>query len=131
MKQDSLEEGRFSDHGKGLGTVTREMVQHRARQIAITNGREENQLLDSDFERALRELLGEERLNPIPSAEERLPESERWDPVGGSSGHKAPTVKAPDEQTFAEKLVEEGVADAEEDQALEGTRESQRRDASP
>jgi hypothetical protein len=131
MKQDSIEAGRFSDQGKGLGTVTPEMVRRRARQIAVINGREENQVLDSDFEQALRELQGEERLNPVPSAEERLPESKRWDPVGGSEGRKAPTMQAADEQTFAEKLVEEGVADAEQNQALEGAQESRRRDESP
>jgi hypothetical protein len=40
-------------------------------------------------------------------------------------------MQAADEQTFAEKLVEEGVADAEQNQALEGAQESRRRDESP
>ena len=129
MKHDPNEEGRFSDHGRGLGTVTPSVVYQRAREIAVINGRGKHQILDSDIAEARRELLGEERLTPTPTAAESLPESKRWDPVGGSVGRKAPTVRAADEQTFAETLLEEGLADAEQDQALEGVRESRRRDS--
>jgi len=86
MKQDPTEKGRISDHGKGLGTVTPSLVYKRAREIAVINGREENQILDSDIAQARRELRGEEGLNPVPSVAESLPESKRWDPVAGSPG---------------------------------------------
>jgi len=128
MKKDQIEEGRFSDHGHGLGTVTWKMIRERARDVAVTNGRDEHHVLDSDFEQARRELQGEERLNPLPTSAERLTESARWDPVPGSLGRKANTLSAPDEQTFAEKLVEEGLADAEQDQQIAAARESLRRD---
>jgi hypothetical protein len=121
-------EGRISDHGEGLGTVTEKMIRRRAGEIAVINGRGNNHILDTDLEQARRELQGEERLNTIPTSAENLPESKRWDPVPGSPGHKAPTMAAPDEQTFAEKLVEEGVADAEHDQQVQATRESLRRE---
>jgi hypothetical protein len=127
MKTNQTEsEGRFSDHGEGLGTVTEEMIRHRAAVIAVINGRDENKVLDVDMEQARRELLGEERLNTVPTAGENLPESKRWDPVPGTPGRKAPTVPVPDEQTFAEALVEEGVADAELDQQVEAVREGRR-----
>jgi hypothetical protein len=45
-----------------------------------------------------------------------------------SPPHKAKTVPADDEQTFAETLVEGGVEEAEHEQMVEGTRESVRRD---
>jgi len=51
--------------------------------------------------------------------------------VPESTGHKATTEPASDEQTFAEKLVEEGVEDAEQDSMVEGTRQSQHRDREP
>ena len=130
MKQDPNEEGRFSDHGKGLGTVTEGMVRQRAREIAVINGRDDGNVLDRDLEEARRELTGEERLNPPATPEEELPEGERWSPVPESKGHHTPNLPAPDEQTFAERLVEEGVGDAEHDQEIEATRESRRRDAS-
>ena len=128
MKRNQIEEGRFSDRGEGLGTVTEEMVRVRAGQIAVIKGRSSKNVLDSDLDEARRELQGEDEMKPPPTKEESLPENKRWDPVPGSEGRKAPEVPAPDEQTFAEKLYDEGVADAEHDQEIEATREALRRD---
>ncbi len=128
MKENPANHGRFSRKAKGLGTVTREMVQQRARELAVISGRSADQVLDSDLDQARRELTGEERVVPNPTAAEQLPEDERWDPVAGSQGHAAPTVPASDEQTLAEKLTEEGVEDAEQDQMLRATRQAERRD---
>lgn len=127
MKQHSIEQGRFSDRGEGLGTVTEKMVMQRARQIAVINGRTEKDVLDTDIDQARRELQGEDEINPPLSREEALPEDKRWDPVPASEGHKAPTMPASDEQTFAEELVDEGVADAEHDQEIEATRDDLKR----
>lgn len=107
------------------------MLRQRACQIAEINGRDANNILDSDIAQAKRELTGEERGTPASTSEEQISEGERWNPVPGSSGHKAPTTPASDEQTFAEKLTEEGVADAEHDQATEATEESRRRETRP
>jgi hypothetical protein len=123
-----IEEGRLSDRGEGLGTVTKEMVMKRARQIAVINGRTEKNVLDSDVDEARRELQGEDEMNPPLTAAESIPEDKRWDPVPASEGRAAPTVPAPDEQTVAEKLYDEGVADAEHDQEIEATREDIRRE---
>jgi hypothetical protein len=126
MKKNRIEEGRFTEQGHGLGTVTREMVSKRARELALIGGRE--QVLESDFRQAKRELTREEDLPPEPNAAENLTEDQRWEPVAESVGKEAPKVPAPDEQTFAEKLVEEGVEDAEHDQMTRATRESIKRD---
>ena len=100
----------------------------RARQIAVINGRSEKDVIDSDFQEARRELQGEDELNPTPTREENLSEDKRWDPVPGSEGRKAPSLPASDEQTFAEKLVDEGVADAEHDQEIQATRDDLKRE---
>jgi hypothetical protein len=126
MKENRVEKGRFTEQGHGLGTVTREMVLKRARELALINGRE--QILESDFAQAKRELTKEEPLTPDPDRMENVPEDQRWEPVPESIGKEAPKVPAPDEQTFAEKLVEEGVEDAEHDLMKRATRESLRRD---
>ena len=128
MKRNQIEEGRFSEKGHGLGTVTEQMVRRRARELALINGRSSRQVLDSDLRQARRELTGEEGLTPQASAAEQLPEESRWEPVPESVGHKAPTMPASDEQTFAEKLVEEGVEDAEQDQMVKATRQSLERE---
>jgi hypothetical protein len=128
MKQNRIEEGRLSDRGEGLGTVTKEMVMQRAREIAVINGRSQNNVMDSDIDEALRELQGEDEMHPPLTAAESIPEDQRWEPVAGSEGKQAPTIPASDEQTFAEKLVDEGVADAEHDQEIQATRNEARRD---
>jgi hypothetical protein len=128
MKNERTEEGRFTLQGKGLGTVTESMLQKRAEEIALINGRGSDQVIESDVAQARRELLGEERLNPQTPESETLSESARWDPNAESTGRMTPAVPAADEQTFAEKLVEEGVADAEHDQQVRATRESLKRE---
>ena len=104
------------------------MVRERAAELALANGRPPGQVLDADLDEARRELTGAETLVPDPSPAEKLSEDERWEVVPESKGKKAPTKQATDEHTFAEKLVEEGLEDAEQDQAVKGTRESQKRD---
>src|SRR5690348_10453033 len=103
MRENRVEEGRFTEQGHGLGTVTREMVLKRAKELAMISGRE--QVLDSDFKQAKRELTREEDLPPEPNAAESLTEDERWEPIAESVGKEGTKVPAPDEQTFAEKLV--------------------------
>jgi hypothetical protein len=127
MKQKRHEEGRFTRQGQGLGTVTEDMVRARAREIAVINGRAEDQLLDSDLTQAWRELTGEERLHPSATAEETLAEDQRSTGIT-DTGHRVEAVPTPDEQTFAEKLVEEGVQDAEHDQMVRATRDSLKRE---
>ncbi len=129
MKENRIEEGRFTDRARGLGTVTEEMVFSRAREIAEINGRTRDQVNNRDVEQARLELTRERDLNPPPSATEALPEENRWEGgVAGTEGVEAPKVPAPDEQTFPEKLVNEGVEEAEHEQMLEATRQSLKRD---
>lgn len=128
MKPRRTDEGRFTIHGRGLGTVTEDMVRERAAELAIMNGRSKHNILEADLTQAKRELLGQEGLNAEPTAAESIPEESRWEVTPDSSGSKTENLSASDEQTFAEKLVEEGVADAEHDQEVEATRESLRRE---
>jgi hypothetical protein len=130
MRQNQIEEGRISQHSRGLGTITEDMVRERARELAITNGRSPDHLSEADLAQAKRELVEAPLAPEAPegAAAEALPESERWDPNRGSMGRKAPVYPAHDEQTDVEKLVEEGVEEAEHDQMVEGTRESLRRE---
>ncbi len=125
MREEKKQHGKFTEHGQGLGTVTEAMVHQRAREIALINGRGENNVIEADLEQARKELTGEEA-GPTPA--ETVPEEERWDPVPGSQGHAAPKSEAPDEQTFAEELVEEGVEEAEHDEMTEAERENRKRE---
>ncbi len=127
IKKNSVDEGKLSARGRGLGTVTKGMVRKRARELAATSGRSRKQVMDSDVEQARRELTGREGLNPEPTPGEQLAEERRWEPVAESAGEEAATIAPSDEQTVAERLVEEGVAEAEQDQMAEAARAERKR----
>lgn len=126
MEQNSLTKGILTENSIGIGTVTREMVLKRAHELAMINGHSPNHVLESEFEQAKRELTGGSDIDPKEAALESVPESERWDPVPGSTGHKAPESSDEDEDNEGrgedERLVEEGVNEAEHDQMLQAAR---------
>ena len=109
----------------GLGTVTRRMVQKRAVEIAFINGRSRHNVLQSDWEQARRELSGGEEMNPKETRLESIPESECWDPMPGSEGHKMPEAASDDADSEGrsdnESLAEAGIQEAEHEQMLQVT----------
>ena len=118
----------MTENSAGLGTITRKMVRERAVELAVINGRTAQEVSKSDWEEAKRELTGEPDMDPNEAVLESATESERWDPVPGSLGHKAPTAASEDEddegRSDNEQLVEEGIEAAEHDQMRQA---SQRR----
>jgi len=120
MNTSPLKQGLLTENSAGIGTVTRAMVRARAIELAVINGRRAQEASKSDREQAQRELTGEPDTDPKEVALESAPESERWDPVPGSTGHKAREAPSADEdeegRSDNERLVEEGIADAEHDQ---------------
>ena len=126
MKTNPLKEGALIENSAGIGTVTPEMVQERARELAVINGRSAHRVSKSDWDQAKRELTGEPGMDPDIALLESVPESERWDPVYGSTGHKVPEACSEDEddegRSDSARLFEEGVQEAEHDQMLQAAR---------
>jgi len=120
MKANPMKDGVLTENSAGIGTVTRKMVRERAAELAVINGRSAQEVSKSDRDQAQRELTGEPDTDPKEVALESAPESERWDPVPGSTGHKAREAPSADEdeegRSDNERLVEEGMAGAEHDQ---------------
>jgi hypothetical protein len=120
MKTNPLKEGALTENSAGIGTVTRKMVRERAIELAAINGRAAHEVSKSDWEQARSELTGNSDLDPKEAVLESAPESERWDPVPGSTGHKVPVPSGEDEddegRTDNERLVDEGIGEAEHDQ---------------
>ena len=120
MKTNPLKEGALTENSAGIGTVTRKMVRERAVELAVINGRTAHQTSQSDWEQAKRELTGEPDVDPKAAVLESAPESERWDPVPGSTGHKVPSAPSADEddegRSDNERLTDEGIEGAEQDQ---------------
>jgi hypothetical protein len=110
----------LTENSAGIGTVTRKMVRDRAVELAVINGRTAHQTSKSDWEQAKRELTGEPDVDPKAAVLESAPESERWDPVPGSTGHKVPSAPSADEddegRSDNERLTDEGIEGAEQDQ---------------
>jgi hypothetical protein len=131
MNTNPLKEGALTRNSAGLGTVTRKMVRERAVELALINARTAQTVSKSDWEQAKRELTGGPEEDPKTEALESAPESERWDPVPGSTGHKVPVVSGEDEddegRSDNERLVEEGIADAEHDQMRQAAGEVKKR----
>jgi len=116
----SLSRGIISDHFRGVGTVTPEMVRQRAREIAIINGRPPNHCTRQDFLEAQRELTG--ALPGIDGEEDVLVNATEWGEEPVSTGHPVDKEEIPDEQTIGEELVEQGINEAEHDQMVEAAK---------
>jgi hypothetical protein len=133
MKTNPLKEGALTENSAGIGTVTRKMVRERAVELAIINGRSAEDVSKSDWEQAKRELTGEPDVDPKEATLESAPESERWDPVPGSTGHKVRVAPSEDEddegRSDNERLVEGGIAEAELDQSLQATKAAAKKDS--
>ena len=131
MKTNPLKEGTLTENSAGLGTVTRKMVRERAAELAVINGRSKRDVSKSDWEQAKRELTGEPEADPKEAVLELAPESERWDPIPGSTGSKAPVASGEDEdeegRSDNQRLVEEGIEGAEHDQMLKASRAATKR----
>ena len=127
-----MKDGVLTENSAGIGTVTRKMVRERAVELAVINGRSALEVSKSDREQAERELTGEPDTDPKQVALESAPESERWDPVPGSTGHKVPAAPSADDddegRSANERLVEEGIAGAEHDQTRQASREAAKKD---
>ena len=120
----------MTENGTGLGTVTLGMVKERAVELALINGRTAQEVSQSDWEQAKSELTGGSDVDLNDALLESAPESERWDPVHGSTGHKAPESSSDDEnedgRSDSAMLVEEGIAEAQHDQMLQAARTRQK-----
>jgi hypothetical protein len=104
----------------GVGTVTKKMVRERAVELAVIDGRTAQEVSKSDWEQAKRELTGGSDMDPKEELLESAPESERWDPLPGSTGHVSPVNSTDDEDEdgrgITERLVDQGMIEAEHDQ---------------
>jgi hypothetical protein len=126
MKTNPLKEGALIENSAGIGTVTRKMVRERAVELSVINGRLAQDVSKSDWEQAKRELTGAPDTGTKETILESVPESERWDPLPGSTGHKMSVAASEDEDNEGrsdnERLIEEGIIEAEHDQMRQASR---------
>jgi hypothetical protein len=80
----------LTENSAGVGKETSKAVRQRRGKVATIDGRSALGDAKSECEQARRELTGEPDTDPKDALLELAPESERWDPVQGSTGHKVP-----------------------------------------
>jgi hypothetical protein len=132
MKKNPLKDGAISKNSAGVGTVTREMVRARAAELAIIDGHLSHDATASHFAQAKRELTGVADIDPKDEILESAPESERWDPLPGSTGTKTRVAPSEDEdeegRSDNERLTEGGIAEAEIEQNFQATKAAAKKD---
>lgn len=120
------------ENAAGIGTVTSEMIEARARELAAINGHPSSEPSETDYQQDKRELTGEAELDPQEENSESIPESEGWDPVPGSTGRQAKEPLGEDEdaegRSESAQLFEEGVSEAEHDQMRQASRADEKSD---
>jgi hypothetical protein len=122
MKKSRPGHGKISDHFKGMGTVTPDMVTERAREIALISGRPPNHFNQDDFMEAKRELTGATPEAEGGDEEDTVAGLVTWDEAPGATGHPVEKAEPEDEQTCAAQLAEEGMEEAEHEQMVEGAK---------
>jgi hypothetical protein len=97
MRKNPLNKGIIMENAAGIGTVTSEMVEARARELAAINGRPSSEPSEADYQQAKRELTGEAETDPQEESSESVPDSDGWNPVPGSTGRQTADSLGEDE----------------------------------
>ena len=117
-----IKKGILMLRGSAIGTVTRKMVFQRAVELAAINGSSYHAISKSDWEQAKRELTGQPEIDPGQALLKSAPESDRWDPIHGSTGSTAPESPSEDEDSDgysdSARMIEDGMNEASHDQML-------------
>jgi len=100
-------------------SATENDIEQRAREDALIAGREPNRVNTSDRIQAKKELLGDDSADNPADENEITGHGMGAPPV--SHGHKV-EPQLPDDDLDEERMVEEGVAEAEHDEMLEAAK---------
>jgi hypothetical protein len=104
---------------KPRSLVTEEMVEQRAREIALISGREPNHVLGSDRIQAKKELLGDPSRND-PADEPNIVTRGMGAPP--TSRGKRTEPRLPKDDMTTSGTVQEGIDEAEHDEMLEASK---------
>jgi hypothetical protein len=115
--------GKISVHGDGMGAPTPELIETRAREIALIAERNPDEFTDADWDQAKRELMGVGSM-AAPEEIERSDElPDDWEVTPTSTGERAPRAGVDDDEMLGEKLVSGGLEEATHDQMLQARKE--------
>lgn len=110
--------GKIVSHTEGLGTVTQQMIEDRAAEVALIRGG--TRPTKEDRLQARRELLD---MRGIREEKDELDEElDSLDPseTPARHGYQAPNVEPDDEEQVQRDLVEQGIEEADHEHMVEG-----------
>ena len=116
--------GKISVHGDGMGAPTPELVEKRAREIALTNERNPDEFTDADWEQARSELLGVASDGAPEETLENADVTEEWSEVATDTGRRAGRA-GEDDEMLGQQLVEGGLEEAAHDSRVQAARSEQ------
>lgn len=124
MSQTSIDHAaRILRHGQRADEITDEAIDTRARELALIDGRSPREINDADRARALAELRGETLPETsIDNGDEFSGMSRDPSEPRSISGERTPIRNEPEDQEVQERLVLEGVEEAQHDQMLAARR---------
>jgi hypothetical protein len=117
--------GKISTHGDGMGAPTPELVEKRARELALIDERNPEDFTDADWEQARQELLGRSTDIAPEETVESASLDEEWPVVASNTGERAPRAGVDDDEMLGQQLVEGGVEEATHDSMVEAARTEQ------
>jgi hypothetical protein len=115
--------GKITLHGNGLGVPSPELVEKRAREIALIDERDPDEFTEADWAQAKNELTGVEPAHTAEADDEISDELTERDDVVGSSGHQVPNNGFDDDENVGEELVAGGIEEAVHDQMVQARRD--------
>lgn len=129
MKNPKPVQGKILLHGNGTGGVTESDVTRRARELAAIAGRSSSAVTEEDLVRARKELKGE-NLPPTTGEDDSADIALTRDPSEPPSetGHQVVEQELPDDEMETERLIEEGVEEAQHEQMLAASRLARKQD---
>lgn len=123
----SPDHGRILRHGRRADQITEDAVDQRARELAQIAGRSPNVITDEDRRLARAELSGETLPDTTLTDDEGVAGLTRDTGEPRSyTGAPVPQQNEPEDQQVTERLVLEGVEEAQHDQMLAASRQRRR-----
>lgn len=122
MKSHDSHAGKILLHGADAGEITPSMIERRAYELAIIEGR--SAVSPSDRRLARQELQGRELPRTMSDDSASIALALTRDPSEPASvpGHQTPVPDEGDDQDMVERLALEGVEEAQHDQMLAASR---------
>ena len=112
MTKNPLNQGVLTDNSIGIGPMTRERVEVRARELAVISGRLPPKVAQADYEQAKREVTGGLDTDQQEEMLESLPAATRRDPGLDTTSCQAPELPCDGEDDEERSEIEQLIGKA-------------------